>query len=991
MVQESPEKKHQQQKKKRTPKPPGYWQGEEGRRRGIELTKDLIENRLGWATDEEIYGITVKLFRDYGYGSMLDRVFKDSPSAAVMAAYPRRFEAWKFKATPQGTWKGEQGRKLGIKLTQRLIEEWLKWTADEQIYSISKKHFEEFGLNAMIQRVFKSSPPAAVMAAYPGRFETWKFKRAPRGIWKGEKGTKLGIELTRRLIEDWLGWASDEEIYSISQKHFKKYGLYPMIKRVFKSSPSAAVMTTYPGRFEAWKFKSAPKGTWEGEKGKKLGIELTRTLIEEWLSWTTNEQIYSITTNHFTEFGLDSILVNVFNHSPSSAVMAAYPGRFEAWKFKMAPLNTWKGEEGKQLGIELTRRLIEEWLGWTTDEQIYEITTKHFSDYGYGSVLSKVFHDSPSAAVMAAYPGRFEAWRFKKAPLGTWTGEKGRKLGIELTRRLIEEWLGWTTDEVIYSISQKHFKEFGLNGMIQRVYKGSPSAAVMAAYPGRFEAWKFKMAPLNTWKGKEGKELGIELTRRLIEEWLGWKTDEQIYSITQKHFVDHGLNSMLAIVFKGSPSTAVMAAYPERFEARRFKHTPPGTWKGEKGKQLGIELTRRLIEEQLRWTRDEQIYSITANHFREYGYDGMLNEVFHHSPATAVMAVYPGRFEAWKFKHGPQGIWKGKKGKRLGIKLTRRLIEEWLQWTTDEQIYSVSQKHFKKHGIMKMLEKVFFKSPSAAVMAAYPNRFEAWKFKNVPMGTWKGEKGRKLGIELTRRLIEEQLKWTTDEQIYSIAANHFREYGLIGMLDRVFNWSPSEAVMAAYPNRFTKEHFFEEYDRRFKYATLVGRETEKVFVKYVEDYCLEHGYSTFRQKKTGKGRVDLWCEMDKTIVIDITRASTKGGVTQKWRKRDYHTDPRVDEVWIIVNSDAFDDKDYIDFTVDAPYKVRVFHISEVFDMFGEPPREIKLELEKYAVSRFYNPEKAEKLYQEALAAGRDHIIEEKERQALLEKWMEVQM
>ena len=308
MVQESPEKKHQQQKKKRTPKPPGYWQGEEGRRRGIELTKDLIENRLGWATDEEIYGITVKLFRDYGYGSMLDRVFKDSPSAAVMAAYPRRFEAWKFKATPQGTWKGEQGRKLGIKLTQRLIEEWLKWTADEQIYSISKKHFEEFGLNAMIQRVFKSSPPAAVMAAYPGRFETWKFKRAPRGIWKGEKGTKLGIELTRRLIEDWLGWASDEEIYSISQKHFKKYGLYPMIKRVFKDSPSAAVMAAYPGRFEAWKFKSVPKGTWEGEKGKKLGIELTRRLIEEWLGWTTNEQIYSITTNHFSEFGLDSIL-----------------------------------------------------------------------------------------------------------------------------------------------------------------------------------------------------------------------------------------------------------------------------------------------------------------------------------------------------------------------------------------------------------------------------------------------------------------------------------------------------------------------------------------------------------------------------------------------------------------------------------------------------------------------------------------------------------
>ena len=288
---------------------------------------------------------------------------------------------------------------------------------------------------------------------------------------------------------------------------------------------------------------------------------------------------------------------------------------------------------------------------------------------------------------------------------------------------------------------------------------------------------------------------------------------------------------------------------------------------------------------------------------------------------------------------------------------------------------------------MKMLDKVFFYSPSAAVMAAYPGRFEAWKFKNAPLGTWKGEQGKKLGIELSRRLIEKQLKWTTDKQVYSITANHFREYGLIGMLERVFKSSPSSAIMTAYPGRFTKESFFDEYDRRFIYATLIGRKTEKVFVKYVENYCEIHGYPTFRQKQTGKGRVDLWCEMDKTIVIDSLKASTKRGVTEKWRKRDYHTDPRVDEVWIVVNSDAFDDEDYIDFVVAAPYKVRVFHISEVFDMFGEPPREIKLELEKYAVSRFYNKEKAEKLYQEALATGRDYLIEKKEQQAMLDEWM----
>jgi len=812
----------------------------------------------------------------------------------------------------------------------------------------------------------------------------------PRGYWQGEEGLRRGIELTKDLIENKLGWTNDEQLYSITQKHFGDNGLQSMLCCVFHGSPAMATMETYPGRLEAWRFKHAPQGTWKGEKGKQLGINLTKRLVEEQLKLTTDEQIYSISLKHFKKHGLTKMLQRVFLNSPSAAVMAVYPNRFEAWKFRNVPLGIWKGEKGKRLGIELTKKLIEEDLGWTTDEQIYSITTKHFKDYGYGSMLARCFNSSPAKAIMAAYPSRFEVWRFKRAPAGTWEGEKGKKLGVELTRRLVEEWLGWDTDEQIYSISEKDFKDYGLNSMLTHCFNSSPSTAVMEAYPGRFESWRFKRAPAGTWEGEKGKQLGIELTRRLIEEQLKWTTTEHIYSITKKHFKKAGLESMLNSVFNNSPSTAVMAAYLGRFEKWRFKYTPPGTWKGEQGKKIGIELTRRLIEEELKWTTDDQIYSITANHFRKHGYYGMLKEVFNSSPAAAVIATYPGRFEEWKFKHAPQGIWKGKKGKQLGIKLTRRLIEEWLHWTTDEQIYSISQKHFKRHGLMKMLDKVFLCSPSAAVMAAYPNRFEAWKFQNVPLGTWKGEQGKQLGIKLTRRLVEEQLKWTTDEQIYSIAAIHFRKYGLIGMLERVFNWSPSEAIMAAYPNRFTQEHFFEERDRRFKYATSLGRKTEKVFVKYVKDYCQEQGYSTFEQKQTGKGRVDLWCEMDSTIVIDITRASTNEGVTQKWRKRDYHSDERVDEVWIVVNSDAFDDSDYIDFNVDAPYKVRVLHISEVFNMFGEPPREIKLELEKYAVSRFYDPEKAEKLYQEALATGRDHIIEEKERQALLDEWVKEQ-
>ncbi|MCK4614383.1 MAG: hypothetical protein KAU14_06240, partial [Thermoplasmata archaeon] len=143
-------------------------------------------------------------------------------------------------------------------------------------------------------------------------------------------------------------------------------------------------------------------------------------------------------------------------------------------------------------------------------------------------------------------------------------------------------------------------------------------------------------------------------------------------------------------------------------------------------------------------------------------------------------------------------------------------------------------------------------------------------------------------------------------------------------------------------------------------------------------------------KHVGNGRVDFWFESDKVIVIDITRSTTKKTVKEKWRRRDYHTDPRIDEVWIVINSDAFSEKDYADFRRDAPENVEIYHITEIFDMFGEPPRELKLELQKYEIIGFYDKEEVEKLYQEALAEGRDYLIERKEHQAKLGEWLEAQ-
>jgi len=741
--------------------------------------------------------------------------------------------------------------------------------------------------------------------------------------------------------------------------------------------------------FEGLKKKKSrkPLGYWQSEKGKREAIKLTKNLVEKTLKLFTSEEIYSITAKDFRNNKLSSMLSHVFGDSPSAAIIAAYPGRFEAWKFHMAPMNTWRGVKGSELAIELTRRLIEEYLVCKTDEQIYSITGKNFTEFGLSSMLSHVFKNSPSAAIMAAYPNRFEVWRFKRVPQGYWKSEAGKQKAIELTKDLIENKLRLTTDEEIYMVSQNHFAENGLDSMLQRVFNSSPSAAVIAVYPRRFDPWRFHEAPKNYWKGEGGKERGIKLTKRLIEVWLSWTTKEQIYSISKQHFIDNELGPMLKRVFNSSPSVAVMATYPGKFKEWKFTNAPQGIWKGERGRELGIRLTKELIEKELNWNLEEEVYQITVKDFKDFNKCKMVAQVFHGSPYAAIIAAYPEKIDLMKFNRVPSGTWKGKKGRELGIQLTKNLIEIKLGYTKDEEIYSITHKHFIEYGLNSMLKAVFNGSHHEAIMATYPNRLSTWKFYRAPPGTWSGENGRKLGIRLTQDLIENKLSWTTDEQIFSITARHFKEHNLWKMLQKVFNNSPSSAVMAIYPGRFSKKNFQDEYTRRFLYYTKVGRDTEKLFIRYIEEYCRIENIILLKNRKVGNGFVEIWIERDDAItIIDITRASTRKPVRDKWRKRDYHNDSHIDELWIVINSNSFNNRDFALFREESPDNVFIYHISEIFQMFGNPPNEIKLELEKLSLIRFYEKEKVERLFQEALLEGRDYIIPIKEIQKKMEEF-----
>ena len=92
--------------------------------------------------------------------------------------------------------------------------------------------------------------------------------------------------------------------------------------------------------------------------------------------------------------------VIVFKDSPYLALEAAYPGRFKPWELSYVPMNYWT----KETAGEAVRWLFEDKLKWSYDERINNVSVDLFKKHGLGSVLNRLFKNSPYSFMKNAYP-----------------------------------------------------------------------------------------------------------------------------------------------------------------------------------------------------------------------------------------------------------------------------------------------------------------------------------------------------------------------------------------------------------------------------------------------------------------------------------------------------------------------------------------------------------------------------------------------------------
>ena len=136
-----------------------------------------------------------------------------------------------------------------------------------------------------------------------------------------------------------------------------------------------------------------------------------------------------------------------------------------------------------------------------------------------------------------------------------------------------------------------------------------------------------------------------------------------------------------------------------------------------------------------------------------------------------------------------------------------------------------------------------------------------------------------------------------------------------------------------------------------------GLNSEKIVKELIIKWCSAHNLPQPEfDVKLAKGNViEFVCELNSKIGIDVTNTKNKGGqaIKHKWKKKEYHL--HLDELWIVVFSDVYNDHDYIKFNKESPDNIKVMSINTFMEELQiSVDNNLQLKIEDYNTCNFHN-------------------------------------
>ena len=279
-------------------------------------------------------------------------------------------------------------------------------------------------------------------------------------------------------------------------------------------------------------------------------------------------------------------------------------------------------------------------------------------------------------------------------------------------------------------------------------------------------------------------------------KWLGQKLsirkNADWYQISRKHFQDNYGGGLLATTYKDSPLAALQDYMPkEKWIPWLFVRTPQAFWRDPKNRKLYLN----WLGKQLGFSKIDDWYSLTQQHFRDHGGNGLLANYYRNSPVDAVREFKPNRnWNEWQFHATPQGFWRKKANRKrymdwLTKKLKIRKPEDW---------YRVTRQDFYDNYGAVFLKSFKESSPQDALREYMPKyKWCPWLFTRVPNGYWKSPKNRVHYI----KWIGKQLGYSKVNDWYELTREDIKLSGGGAVLSMYYNNSILSMVKAAYPKK----------------------------------------------------------------------------------------------------------------------------------------------------------------------------------------------
>lgn len=217
----------------------------------------------------------------------------------------------------------------------------------------------------------------------------------------------------------------------------------------------------------------------------------------------------------------------------------------------------------------------------------------------------------------------------KTLPAGFWNKE----VAILLIRYYVLEVMKLSREEYLEKANLKFFNEGGLR-TATREFRASVNELTQNCFPEwEINPWELRVCPANFLNNKHNCKRIMQWI--CVKECIHRDKKKFCNTMSIELFEKYGLGK--AVKKMGGLYNYVNYVYPGKYkpwELKIYRITD----------NIAKQAVKWLIEEKLKWSKEEVCKNICANTFRDYGLESILIHKFSNSPIKALDFVYPGEY-----------------------------------------------------------------------------------------------------------------------------------------------------------------------------------------------------------------------------------------------------------------------------------------------------------------------------------------------------------